>query len=74
MAGKIILSFSIYTNASKILSTQQGAGSLTAINGIRFITMTWVILGHTCIFALNFGTVGTYAFMSIFNISDVWCV
>ncbi|CAC5398684.1 unnamed protein product [Mytilus coruscus] len=57
LLGKLILSFSVYTNITKILSTTQGAGSLTAINGIRFITMTWVILGHTMIFALQFGVV-----------------
>ncbi|CAG2236518.1 unnamed protein product [Mytilus edulis] len=58
LLGKLISSFSVYTNITKILSTTQGAGSLTAINGIRFITMTWVILGHTMIFALQFGVVG----------------
>jgi hypothetical protein len=40
----------VYTNGEKILSTRQGAGTLTAVNGIRFISMTWVILGHTFAF------------------------
>ncbi|XP_071152100.1 nose resistant to fluoxetine protein 6-like [Mytilus edulis] len=46
MFGQLLLSFSVYTNGSKILNTNQPGGSLTAINGIRFISMTWVILGH----------------------------
>ncbi|KAL4219409.1 hypothetical protein ACF0H5_021989 [Mactra antiquata] len=53
MAGKLLLSFSIYTNASKILNTNQSAGTLTAVNGIRFISMTWVVLGHTYSFGLQ---------------------
>ncbi|XP_052787971.1 nose resistant to fluoxetine protein 6-like [Mya arenaria] len=45
--GRLLLSFSVYTNAQKILSTSQPAKTLTSINGIRFITMLWVVLGHT---------------------------
>ncbi|KAL5012135.1 hypothetical protein ScPMuIL_010686 [Solemya velum] len=48
--GKLLLTFSIYTNGSKILSTEQGAGTLTAVNGIRVISMFWVVLGHGFIF------------------------
>lgn len=45
--GQLLLSFSVYTNGAKILNTHQGAGTLAAVNGIRFISMTWVILGHS---------------------------
>ncbi|XP_062571953.1 LOW QUALITY PROTEIN: nose resistant to fluoxetine protein 6-like [Saccostrea cucullata] len=51
--GKIMLSFSAYTNGKKILNTSQPKGSLTAINGIRFLSMSWVILGHTLSFILG---------------------
>ena len=51
--GKILLSFSIYTNARKLLNVSQPSGTLTAVNGIRFISMTWVILGHTYYFGLG---------------------
>ncbi|KAL3870231.1 hypothetical protein ACJMK2_038308 [Sinanodonta woodiana] len=43
----ILLAFSMYSNAVKILSTKQATGSLGAVNGIRFLSMSWVILGHT---------------------------
>ena len=45
--GRVLLSFSVYSNSSKILNTNQPSGTLTAVNGIRFISMTWVILGHS---------------------------
>ncbi|KAJ8299911.1 hypothetical protein KUTeg_021430 [Tegillarca granosa] len=45
--ANILLSFSVYTNGSKLFNTKQTAGTLTAINGIRFLSMNWVILGHT---------------------------
>ncbi|KAL3870700.1 hypothetical protein ACJMK2_038744 [Sinanodonta woodiana] len=52
--GKLLLSFSIYTNGRKLLSTQQTSDSLTAVNGIRFLSMSWVILGHTLAFAFYY--------------------
>ncbi|XP_064617017.1 nose resistant to fluoxetine protein 6-like [Liolophura sinensis] len=45
--AKCLVAFSVYTNGSKILSTAQAPGSLTCLNGIRFLSMSWVILGHT---------------------------
>ncbi|XP_035828396.1 nose resistant to fluoxetine protein 6 [Aplysia californica] len=50
---KAVLAFSVYTNASKFLSTYQPPGSFGAIHGIRFLSMTWVILGHTYIFGMS---------------------
>ncbi|KAL5011613.1 hypothetical protein ScPMuIL_010164 [Solemya velum] len=44
--GKVFLSFSLYTNVPKFLNTNQGGGTLSAVNGIRFFSMTWVIFGH----------------------------
>ncbi|XP_035698599.1 nose resistant to fluoxetine protein 6-like [Branchiostoma floridae] len=47
IAGRIILSFSVYTNIGKLLSTKQAPGSIKCLNGIRFLSMSWIILGHT---------------------------
>ncbi|KAK7497004.1 hypothetical protein BaRGS_00011740 [Batillaria attramentaria] len=53
--AKLLISFSLYTNGSKLLSTYQPPGSLTCVHGIRFLSMTWVVLGHT------FGAVNGFA-------------
>ena len=50
--SKALLAFSVYTNGAKILNTNQPKGTLTAVNGIRFISMSWVILGHVFAFQL----------------------
>ncbi|XP_045202094.2 nose resistant to fluoxetine protein 6-like [Mercenaria mercenaria] len=50
--GNLLLSFSLYTNAPKILNTNQPKGTLTSVNGIRFLSMSWVILGHTIGFGI----------------------
>ncbi|XP_035658031.1 nose resistant to fluoxetine protein 6-like [Branchiostoma floridae] len=51
MTGRILLCFSLYTNIGKVLSTKQAPGSIKCLHGIRFISMTWVILGHTYVCA-----------------------
>ncbi|XP_076440369.1 nose resistant to fluoxetine protein 6-like [Babylonia areolata] len=51
--GRVLLAFSVYTNGKKILHASHSPGSITCIHGIRFISMTWVILGHTFVFSLT---------------------
>ncbi|XP_052221340.1 nose resistant to fluoxetine protein 6-like isoform X1 [Dreissena polymorpha] len=51
--GALLLSFSVLSNARKILNTNQPSQTLTSVNGIRFISMTWVVLGHTYVFGLD---------------------
>lgn len=43
----ILLSFSVITNTRKLLNTSTASGSLTAVNGLRVLSMFWVILGHS---------------------------
>ena len=50
----LILSFSLYKTVPAILSTHQPATAISSINGIRVISMFWVILGHTFIWQLYF--------------------
>jgi hypothetical protein len=50
---KALLSFSWIANGKKILSTKEVKGSLGCLHGIRFISMSWVVLGHT--YALGAG-------------------
>ncbi|XP_078614290.1 nose resistant to fluoxetine protein 6-like [Branchiostoma floridae x Branchiostoma japonicum] len=54
MTGRILLCFSLYTNIGKVLSTKQAPGSIKCLHGIRFISMTWVILAHTYLYAREF--------------------
>ncbi|KFM59972.1 Nose resistant to fluoxetine protein 6, partial [Stegodyphus mimosarum] len=45
--------FCIFTNGSKLLNTDGTEGQLLCIHGIRFLSMTWVILGHTYLFCIS---------------------
>ncbi|XP_070533928.1 nose resistant to fluoxetine protein 6-like [Ptychodera flava] len=52
--GRILISFSVVTNGRKLLGTSSGtAGTISAINGIRVISMMWIILGHSYFFSLS---------------------
>ncbi|XP_060066014.1 nose resistant to fluoxetine protein 6-like [Ylistrum balloti] len=53
MLVKVLMAFSMYSNARKILNTHQGPGSITCINGVRFLSMSWVLLGHTFAFGIG---------------------
>nr|KAG5692737.1 hypothetical protein BaRGS_033848 [Batillaria attramentaria] len=45
--AKLLMCFSVYTNGAKLLSTKQTGGTLSCVHGVRFFSMTWVVLGHT---------------------------
>ncbi|XP_046965866.1 nose resistant to fluoxetine protein 6-like [Vanessa cardui] len=52
---RLYRSFSIHTNTKRLLSFNYGTGALECVDGIRAISMLWVIFGHTyCLTALNF--------------------
>ncbi|XP_072948844.1 nose resistant to fluoxetine protein 6-like [Epargyreus clarus] len=40
-------SFSVYTNTRRFLTFNSGPGTLECVDGIRAISMLWVIVGHT---------------------------
>lgn len=44
-----MLTLSFYTNMKSILNTKKrpGADQLYVINGMRFMSMSWIIVGHT---------------------------
>ena len=44
---QIFQGFSFYRNTLKIFSTDVRKDTLTSIYGIRFISMTWVLFGHS---------------------------
>lgn len=51
--GKMLLSFSAYTNGKTVLQVNQPAGTLTALNGIRVLSIFWVVLSHTYFLNIN---------------------
>ncbi|CAH1123659.1 unnamed protein product [Ceutorhynchus assimilis] len=40
-------SFSVYTNGQKLFNKSKSGSDLACLNGIRFLSMMWVIVGHT---------------------------
>ncbi len=47
LAARLLLCFALNRNLSKLMDTKQGDASIGSINGIRVISMFWVMLGHT---------------------------
>jgi hypothetical protein len=50
---KIIRSFSFYTNAKKVFNTSKSDDQLNCLHAIRFLSLAWVILGHTFAFGVT---------------------
>lgn len=40
-------SFSLFTNASKLFETKTNAGTFVCINGLRVLSIAWVVLHHS---------------------------
>ncbi|XP_031849553.1 nose resistant to fluoxetine protein 6-like [Nomia melanderi] len=47
--SEALLSFSLLLNLSKICSLEVGDDTLAPIHGLRFISMLWIMLIHTCL-------------------------
>ncbi|KAG8234042.1 hypothetical protein J437_LFUL014129, partial [Ladona fulva] len=52
--GRLLLCFSALSNARSICSFNVGADTIAPIHGLRFLSLLWVILGHTCLVAFQF--------------------
>ena len=52
----VLKGFSLYKTVPAVLSTKQPPSAITSINGMRVVSMFWVIMCHTYIF--NFGGEG----------------
>ncbi|EGT38650.1 hypothetical protein CAEBREN_31353 [Caenorhabditis brenneri] len=44
---KFILAFSLYTNGDEILTSKKNEKEINSLHGVRFLSMCWIILGHT---------------------------
>ena len=50
VSGKLealLLSFSLLNTVPKIVSAKHAPGSFECVNGLRFLAMAWITLGHT---------------------------
>ncbi|XP_058971592.2 nose resistant to fluoxetine protein 6-like [Pocillopora verrucosa] len=58
---RFFLCFSLIQNTSCIMDTKIPAGAITSINGMRVVTMWWIILGHcyAMLFAVPIGNVNS---------------
>ncbi|XP_078664426.1 nose resistant to fluoxetine protein 6-like isoform X2 [Branchiostoma floridae x Branchiostoma belcheri] len=53
ISRRLLLAFSIYNNLERLFSTKQTSGSIPCLHGIRFLSLSWVILGHTYIYSVE---------------------
>lgn len=54
MRSRVLLSFSLVKNTEMLLDTKQKSGQIHCLHGIRFLSMAWVVLGHSQLFAFNY--------------------
>ncbi|GIY47845.1 hypothetical protein CDAR_70012 [Caerostris darwini] len=55
-AIRVLLAFSFISNFKKFVNTKSSSDTLKCLNGIRFLSMIWVVLGHTY-YLINFQTI-----------------
>ena len=71
----LITAFSLYKTIPTLLATKQAPHVITSLNGLRVISMFWVILGHAVVFiGLSFDNplhllkvAGTFSFQAVGN-------
>ncbi|XP_029182927.2 nose resistant to fluoxetine protein 6-like [Acropora millepora] len=54
---RFLICFSITRNTSKIMDCTVPPGAITSVNGVRVLSMWWVILGHTYLWLLLYRVV-----------------
>ncbi|XP_041462659.1 nose resistant to fluoxetine protein 6-like isoform X1 [Lytechinus variegatus] len=72
---QFVLSFAVNRNLAKLLSARKTEGSISCLNGIRVISMTWVIMGHVMSFVQGTGIVANplfaFGFLSHFGFQAI---
>ena len=54
---EFLTAFSLYKTVPTLLATRQAPHVITSLNGLRVISMFWVILGHTFLIAMMNGAI-----------------
>eukprot|EP00057_Strongylocentrotus_purpuratus_P033640 XP_792203.3 PREDICTED: nose resistant to fluoxetine protein 6 [Strongylocentrotus purpuratus] len=49
----LLMSFSAVNNCKKLLSAKKTKNTMAVLNGLRVVSMFWVILGHSCSFYIG---------------------
>ena len=62
---KLLLSFSVATNVKKIFATSEHTDRFAVLHGIKFLSMSWIILGHSFLFVYHY--TGRYDYMFFDN-------
>ena len=57
---KFFQCFSLIKNTNCILDTKVPPGAITSINGLRVLSMWWVILGHVFIWQMIGGNISKF--------------
>ncbi|KAK7482994.1 hypothetical protein BaRGS_00025771, partial [Batillaria attramentaria] len=72
VCSRLLLSFSVLKNGSKLLSCHQTQGELSCLHGIRVLSITWVVLGHafTMQAAAGIGVLGNAG--DTYKVFDRW--
>ena len=65
---EFITAFSLFKTVPTLLATKQAPGVITCLNGLRVISMFWVILGHTHFWVFIQSIVRIDNIASLFNI------
>ena len=67
MIVQFFLCFSLIQNTSRIMDTKVSTSAVTSINGMRVMSMWWVILGHVYAFQLGSSISKYYYFLLLLS-------
>ncbi|XP_073949354.1 O-acyltransferase like protein-like isoform X3 [Choristoneura fumiferana] len=74
-SNELLRCFSVYTNTHRLLTFSATSGAIDCIDGIRSISILWIILGHTVIASINKYTMNLFDFFVIFDQrTNMWLI